>query len=97
MTTPVNIEIQAVRQLTDAGYLWDDSLYAFRRVRRVGRETTQQYWNSPPLVVAFEELEDHGLVLRDRNVGGVRAAASTDPNEGLRWLAERIKQNSAGH
>jgi hypothetical protein len=97
MTTPVNIEIQAVRLLTDAGYLWDDSLYAFRRVRRVGRETTQQYLNSPPLAIAFEELEDHGLVLRDRNVGGAGTTASTDPSEGFRWLAERIKQNSAGH
>jgi hypothetical protein len=96
MTTPVNIEIQAARLLTDAGYLWDDSLYAFRRARQIGRETTQQYLSSPPRIVAFEELEDHGLVLRDRNLGRARATDNTDPIEGLRWLAERIKQNS-GH
>jgi hypothetical protein len=94
MSTPVNIEIQAVRLLTDAGYLWDDSLYAFRRARKIGSETTQQYLSSPPRVVAFEELEDHGLVLRERNVGGARAHDSTDAREGLRWLVERIKQNS---
>ena len=33
--------------LEEAGYLWDVSLFAFRRKRRIGAETAEQYLNSP--------------------------------------------------
>jgi hypothetical protein len=89
---PDTIEFQAVQMLRDAGYVWDDSLFAFRRKRRIDRETTEQYLNSPPKVIAFEELDDRGLVL-PRQINGPRATPEAR-RHGLTWLAGRIKEDT---
>ena len=91
-TPPETIEIEAVHMLRDAGYLWDDSLFAFRRKRRIGSETTEQYLNASPRVIAFEELDDHGLVL-PRQSNGPRATAEAR-RYGLNWLSQRLKEDA---
>jgi|HubBroStandDraft_1064217.scaffolds.fasta_scaffold528926_2 hypothetical protein len=78
--------------LRDAGYIWDDSLFAFRRTRRIGSETAEQYLSSAPKVVAFEELDDHGLVLHAQGNG--LYAAPESYRLGLQWLAGRIREDS---
>jgi len=90
---PVTIELKAVHMLRDAGYLWDDSLFAFRRSRRIDLETTEQYLSSAPKVVAFEELDGHGLVLHAQSNG--LYAAPENCRFGLQWLAVRLREDSA--
>ena len=89
---PVTIDLKAVHMLRDAGYVWDDSLFAFRRTRRIGAETTDEYLSSPPRVIAFEELDDKGLVLHAQNDG--LYAAPESRRFGLQWLAGRLKEDS---
>jgi hypothetical protein len=89
---PDTIEFQAVQMLSEAGYVWDDSLFAFRRKRKIDRETTEQYLKAPPKVIAFEELDDHGLVL-PRQINGPRATPEAR-RYGLSWLADRIKEDT---
>jgi hypothetical protein len=88
---PVTIELKAVHMLRDAGYLWDETLLAFRRTRRIGLETAQQYLNGASKVVAFEELEDHGLVLQPQSNG--LYAAPESGQLGLQWLENRLRRD----
>ena len=90
---PPTINIDAVKLLEREGYLWDDWRYAFRRTRRVGRESTEEYRNSTPKVISFEDLRDHHLVWASELA---RAAGSENTvrqrHDGLTWLAEEIRQ-----
>ncbi len=90
---PEFIEFEAVRILREAGYLWDDSLFAFRRTRRVGAETTEEYLKSPPKVISFEELDANGLVL-PRDMAARRAAPDALRN-GINWLHGRLQEDTA--
>jgi hypothetical protein len=89
---PETIEFEAVRILREAGYLWDDSLFAFRRTRRVGTETTEEYLKSPPKVISFEELDANGLVL-SRDIAARRTAPEALRN-GISWLHRRLKEET---
>jgi hypothetical protein len=88
---PPTIDIDAVKLLESKGYLWDDWRYGFRRKRRIGRESTEEYRNAAPAVVAFEDLEDRHLVWASDLA---RAAGSENTvrqrHAGLKWLAEEI-------
>lgn len=88
---PPTIDIDAVKLLEREGYLWDDWRYAFRRRRRVGQESTEEYMNSKPKVIAFEDLSDHNLVWASELS---RAAGNENTvrqrHDGLKWLAEEI-------
>lgn len=92
-SVPQTIEFRAVQMLEKAGHLWDDSLFAFRRTRRVGSETTEQYLKSDPRVVAFEELDNHGLVLHAQTNGVYLTQEGR--GVGLQWLANRIHEDSS--
>jgi hypothetical protein len=89
---PTTIELKAVQMLREAGYLWDDSLFAFRRTRRIGAETAEQYLNSEPKIVPLEELDDHGLVLRAQTNG--LYATPENRRMGLQWLESRLREDS---
>ena len=89
---PDTIEFHAIQMLRNAGYVWDDSPFAFRRKRRIDQETTEQYLKAPPKMIAFEELDDHGLVL-PRQINGPRATPEAR-RYGLNWLAERLKEDT---
>ena len=89
---PTTIELKAVHMLREAGYLWDNSLFEFRRSRRVGTETPEQYLSSAAKVVAFEELDDHGLVLHRQSNG--LYATPENGRLGLEWLRSRLETDS---
>ena len=62
MSAP-HIELEAENLFNRHGYVWSDWLYAYRRARRVGRESTQEYLAAPPVVVTYEDLKDHSLII----------------------------------
>jgi len=78
------IDPRADQLLKKHGYRWDDWHYGFRRVRRPESESTDQYIARGPIIVSFEELEDHGLYMPPGKTGTGRRIA-------LQWLEERIK------
>jgi hypothetical protein len=84
---PAELDPDAARLLGRHGYLWDDWFHGFRRERRVGGESTEEYLKKGPIVISFEELRDHGLLAPE-------APSVRDRAAGLAWLAVRIK--SAG-
>lgn len=92
MSMPPTIDIDAVKLLEREGYLWDDWLHGFRRKRRVGLESTDEYRKNAPAVISFEGLEDHHLVWASDLA---RAAGSENTVQqrraGLQWLAEEIR------
>jgi hypothetical protein len=91
MSVPVGLDGEAKRLLNDEAYLWDDMLFAFRRTRQVRRESTEEYRKMAPVVISFEDLEDHGLIAGEfRSYAQERTLQQR--HESLRWLRERIEQ-----
>ncbi len=86
-----DLDLEAKELLRDAGYLWDDHLYAFRRTRGVDRQTTEEYLASKPVVIAFEELYDHHLVGGDSHSREEQPTAS-ERLAALGWLRERVAE-----
>src|SRR6202030_3436174 len=58
-----NLDSEAEKLFDKFGYIWSDWLYAYRRTRRVDRQSTQEYLAASPVLVSYEELRDHGLVV----------------------------------
>jgi hypothetical protein len=84
MKLPEQFDPKAEQLLMEGGYRWDDWHYGFRRVRRRESESTDQYLARGPIVITFEELDDHGLLRRPGKTGTGRRKA-------LEWLEQRIK------
>jgi hypothetical protein len=85
MRMPAELSEKAENLLRQHDYLWDNSLYAFRRARQVGKESTEKYLKAKPKLITFEELTDHGL-FAPHATADQKAAA-------LAWLEERVKSN----
>ncbi len=83
----LNIDPRADGLLRKHGYRWDDWHYGFRRVRRPDSESTDQYVARGPIIISFEELEDHGLLTPLTPPG----KTGTGRRVALQWLEERIK------
>ena len=66
---PEDIHPEAKRLLEDSGYLWDACMFAFRRKRRVGIESTEEY-RADPAIISYAELSDHGLASRPNSKAG---------------------------
>jgi hypothetical protein len=99
MNMPEMLDDKALELLITHGYVWDPALYAFRRARRVRDESVKQYQDREPILVTFEELDDHSLTgLRGEHA----IKALTDRwfekvTTGRKWLAESLhskKSNS---
>lgn len=55
-----DIDPEAVKLLEDHNYQWDPLLFAFRRRRRAGRESTKHYL-AHTVAISYEGRSDHGL------------------------------------
>jgi len=91
MSAP-NLDSDAEILLKKYGYVWSDWLYAYRRTRRVGRESTQEYLAAPPVVVSNEDLKDHGLIIPqyDSSAATPTPAQRSAP---IQWLRKVLSQN----
>jgi hypothetical protein len=92
MSAPDDLNLEAEKALKQAGYLWDEHLYAFRRTRDFNRQTTKEYLASQPVVITFEELYDHKLVGAESHTKDEQLT----PQERvvvLEWLGQRIAEN----
>jgi hypothetical protein len=85
MGMPAELSDDAEKMLALHGYFWDSLLYGFRRARRIGQESLDQYLKAAPNVISFEELTDHGLF--EPHATPAKIAAS------LKWLEQRVKSN----
>jgi len=88
-----NIEQQAEDLLKKHGYAWCHALKAYRRTRQVRQESTSQYLAGEPVVVTFEELEDHNLIPPQFGPTGVQPTLA-EKRANLQWLAERLEESS---
>ncbi len=84
----INVDPDADRLLRESGFLWNDFLYAFQRIRRTRREATDSYLSNPVLVT-FEELNDHHLIA-PVELQHVQPTVQ-QRRDGLAWLASRIR------
>ena len=60
MNMPGNLSTENERLVAAAGYLWDNWVYGFRRVREVGSQSTAAYLDGTPDIISVEELTAHG-------------------------------------
>jgi hypothetical protein len=81
MSTPSDIDPEAIRLLAEADWPWSEWDRAFVKARDPGRETTEEYRLRPPAQVGHGDLRDHGLA-------GPASAPAREA--GLRWLRERL-------
>jgi len=71
-------------------------LFAFKRVRRIEKESVEEYMNRPAVVITFEELEDHALLKLGAGQNTSQAVDEIAGNwfkkhqEGIRWLEEQL-------
>ncbi|MGA7872072.1 MAG: hypothetical protein WCA22_14390 [Candidatus Binatus sp.] len=91
MSAP-DIELEAENLPRDFGYVWSDWLYAYRLVRRVGRESTEEYLAAAPVVVSYEDLKDHGLVIAQYH-SGATSPTPMERNAAIQWLRQVLNQN----
>ena len=84
-------EVEALLKLH--GYIWDNLLDGFRRVRRIGQESLDQYLHKAPNVISFEELDDHGFVRT-----GHDAARPADADAGAEtgWQRSALETSQPG-
>jgi hypothetical protein len=87
MTSQLPAEAEALLELH--GYVWDNLLDGFRRMRRIGQESLDQYLQAAPDVISFEELDDHGFF--DPSV------PFSQRTDSLKWLEQRIKLDKPSH
>jgi hypothetical protein len=71
------------------GYVWDNLLDGFRKVRTIGQESLEHYLKAAPDVISFEELKDHGLF--------EPIAPFSQRTDSLKWLEQRIKFGKPPH
>ena len=70
------------RLLKSKGYLWNDWIRGYKRVRDVRRETTEEYLGGPSDIVTLEELEDHDCTKLD--------ATPQERTAAYAWLEKRL-------
>jgi hypothetical protein len=93
MSAP-HIELQAEKLFERYGYVWSDWLYAYRRVRRIGRESTQEYLTAPPVVITYEDLKDHGLIVPQYD-SSVVYPGPAELNAAIQWLHKVLSANES--
>jgi hypothetical protein len=76
--------IELERLLEGEGYLWNDWIRAYQRVRDVWRETTEEYLGRSPALVTLEELEDNNCTKPD--------ATLQERTAGYAWLKKRLSR-----
>ncbi len=84
---PEDIHPEAKRLLEDSGYLWAPWKVAFRRKRRVGIESTEEY-RADPAIISYAELSDHGLAA----TGDAFQLSRDEKEQALGWLRDRIRK-----
>ena len=93
MSAP-NLDSEAEKLFDKFGYVWSDWLYAYRRTRRVDRQSTQEYLAAPPVLVSYEELRDHGLVVPQYDPGAV-SPTPAQRRSAIQWLHNVLSQNES--
>jgi len=93
MSAP-HIELEAENLFNRHGYVWSDWLYAYRRARRVGRESTQEYLAATPVVVTYEDLKDHALIIAQYDSGAVLPGPA-ERNAAIQWLRKVLSENES--
>ena len=93
MSVP-NLDSEAEKLLDKFGYIWSDWLYAYRRTRRVDRQSTQEYLAAPQVLVSYEELRDHGLVVPKYDPGAVSPTLA-QRRTAIQWLQNVLSENES--
>jgi hypothetical protein len=89
-----NLDSEAENLLKKFGYVWSDRLYAYRRARRVDRQSTQEYLAAPPILVTYEELRDHGLAVPQYDPGA-ESPTPAQRRAAIQWLHNILSQNES--
>jgi hypothetical protein len=89
-----NLDSDAENLLNEYGYVWSAQLYACRRVRRVDRQSTEEYLAAAPVVVSYEELRDHGLVVPQYDSSAI-PPTPTERRAAIQWLRSVLAGNES--
>ncbi len=83
MNMPAELSTENERLLAGAGYLWDNWVHGFRRVREIGSQSVANYLAAEPDIISVEELTAHGCFDPDASLG--------ERNKSEVWLHTRVK------
>lgn len=93
MSAPT-LDSEAAKLFARFGYVWSDWLYAYRRTRRVDLQSTQEDLAAPPVLVSYEELRDHGLLVPQYDPGAV-SPTPAQRRSAIQWLHNSLSQNES--
>jgi hypothetical protein len=90
----LNVDSEAENLLKKSGYVWSDWLYAYRRARRVDRQSTREYLAAPPVIVSYEDLRDNGLIVPQYDSSAVLPTPA-QRRAAIEWLNNVLSQNES--
>ena len=91
MSAP-DIELEAENLPRDFGYVWSDWLYAYLGEYAEWEGNQRRVSAAAPVVVSYEDLKDHGLVIAQYH-SGATSPTPMERNAAIQWLRQVLNQN----